>query len=104
MKREFQVTVTECVDGVLVAEVFKHREVGTRNSQHILGEMLGDAIVAMAPDDAANVLQALIRRLDLLGDDSIRPFSELASYWRVWQVRGGDEAFSEFATVEGATK
>jgi hypothetical protein len=104
MKREFQIEVTEGVDGVLVAEVFKHREVGTRDPQHILGAMLGDVIVAMAADDAVNVLQAVIRRLDLLGDDAIRPFSELASYWRVWQVRGGDVAFSEFVAVEEATE
>ena len=104
MDREFQVAVTEGVDGVSVAEVFKHREVGTRDPQHVLGEMLGDAIVSMAADDAANVLQALIRRLDLLGDDSIRPFSELASYWRVWQVRGGDVAFSEFVEIEEVTE
>ena len=100
MKREFQIEVTEGVDGVVVSQVFKQRAVGDRNPQHVLGEMLGDVIVSMAADDAANVLQALIRRLDLLGDDSIRPFSELASYWRVWQVRGGDKSFSEFVKVE----
>jgi hypothetical protein len=104
MKREFQVAVTEGVDGVSVAEAFKHREVGTRDPQHVLGEMLGDVIVAMAPDDAANVLQAVIRRLDVLADESIKPFSELASYWRVWQVRGGDKSFSEFVAVEEATE
>ena len=102
MKREFQVAVTEGVDGVSVAEVFKHREVGTRNPQHVLGEMLGDVIVSMAPDDSANALQALIRRLDALADESIKPFSELASYWRVWQVRGGDKAFSYFVEVKEA--
>ena len=100
MKREFQVAVTEGVDGVSVAEVFKHREVGTRDPQHVLGEMLGDVIVSLAADDAANVLQALIRRLDLLGDDSIRPFSELASCWRAWDVCDGDKDFSECVVVE----
>jgi len=104
MKREFQIEVTEGVDGVVVSQVFKQRAGGDRNPQHVLGEMLGDVIVSMAADDAANVLQALIRRLDLLGDDSIRPFSELASYWRVWQVRGGDVAFSEFVKIEEATE
>jgi hypothetical protein len=100
MKREFQVAVTEGVDGVSVAEAFKHREVGTRDPQHILGEMLGDVIVAMAPDDAANVLQALIQRLDFLGDESLRPFVDLATYWRHWDVRSGDKLFNEFVKIE----
>ena len=104
MEREWRVTVSEGEKGNVVAEIDRTRSVGDRNPQHVLGAMLGDAIVSMAADDAANVLQALIRRLDLLGDDSIRPFSELASYWRVWQVRGGDLAFSEFVAVEEATE
>jgi hypothetical protein len=101
MKREFQIEVTEGVDGVSVAEAFKHREVGNRNPQHVLGALLGDVIVAMAPDDAANVLQALIARLDVLGDESLRPFGKLALLWRVWQTRGGgDVDFGDFVTVE----
>jgi hypothetical protein len=100
MKREFQVAVTEGVDGVSVAEVFKHREVGTRDPQQVLGEMLGDVIVSMAADDAANVLQALITRLDVLGDESLRPFGKLAILWRVWQTRGGDVDFGDFVNVE----
>jgi hypothetical protein len=104
MEREWRVTVSEGEKGNVVAEIDRTRSVGDRNPQHVLGAMLGDAIVSMAADDAANVLQALIRRLDLLGDDSIRPFSELASYWRVWQVRGGDVAFSEFVAVEEVTE
>ena len=101
MEREFQITVVETKKyGVIVGTHQRHREVGTRNPQHVLGEMLGDVIVSMAADDAANVLQAVIRRLDVLADESIKPFSELASYWRVWQVRGGDVAFSEFVAVE----
>ena len=105
MDREFRLTVVETKKhGEIVGAHQRHREVGTRGPQHVLGEMLGDVIVSMAADDAANVLQALIRRLDLLGDDSIRPFSELASYWRVWQVRGGDVAFSEFVKIDEATE
>lgn len=105
MEREWRLTVFETKKhGEIVGTHQRHQEVGNRNPQHVLGAMLGDVIVAMASDDAANVLQALIRRLDLLGDDSIRPFSELASYWRVWQVRGGDVAFSEFVTVEEVTE
>ena len=105
MEREFRIAVVETKKyGEIVGTHQRHREVGTRDPQHVLGAMLGDAIVAMAPDDAANVLQALIRRLDLLGDDSIRPFSELASYWRVWQVRGGDKSFSEFVAVKEVTE
>ena len=104
MKRELQVAVAEGVDGVSVAEVFKHREVGTRDPQHVLGEMLGDAIVAMAADDAANVLQALIRRLDVLCEDALCPFAILGSLWRAWQVRGNGMAFSEFVKIEEVTE
>jgi hypothetical protein len=105
MDREFRLTVVETKKhGEIIATHQRHREIGTRDPQHVLGEMLGDVIVAMAADDAANVLQALIRRLDALADESIKPFSELASYWRVWQVRGGDVAFSEFVAVEEATE
>ena len=104
MEREWRVTVSEGEKGNVVAEIDRTRSVGDRNPQHVLGEMLGDVILSMAADDAANVLQALIRRLHWLGDDSIRPFSELASYWRVWQVRGGDKSFSEFVKVEEATE
>ena len=101
MEREWRVKVQEITRlGMTFHKHQQHCEIGTRNPQHVLGAMLGDAIVSMAADDAVNVLQALIRRLDLLGDDSIRPFSELASYWRVWQVRGGDVAFSEFVKVQ----
>jgi hypothetical protein len=62
--------------------------------------MLGDVIVAMAADDAANVLQALIQRLDVLEDESLKPFGKLAVLWRVWQTRGGDVDFGDFVTVE----
>ena len=103
MEREFRVTVVETKKhGEIVGTHQRHQEVGNRNPQHVLGEMLGDVIVSMAADDAANVLQALIRRLDALADESIKPFSELASYWRVWQVRGGDKAFSYFVEVKEA--
>ena len=54
----------------------------------------------MAPDDAANVLHALIHRLAVLGDESLRPFGKLASLWRIWQMRGGDVDFGDFVTVE----
>ena len=104
MEREWRVTVSEGEKGSVVAEIDRTRSVGDRNPQHVLGAMLGDVIVAMAADDAVNVLQALIRRLDALADESIKPFSELASYWRVWQVRGGDKSFSEFVKVEEATE
>ena len=101
MEREFRIAVVETKKyGEIVGTHQRHREVGTRDPQHVLGEMLGDVIVAMAADDAANVLQALIRRLDLLGDDAIRPFSELASYWRAWGVCDGDKDFSEYVVVE----
>jgi hypothetical protein len=105
MEREFRLTVVETKKhGEIVGTYQRHREVGTRDPQHVLGEMLGDAIVSMAADDAANVLQAVIRRLDVLADESIKPFSELASYWRVWQVRGGDVAFSEFVKIDEVTE
>ena len=105
MEREFRIAVVETKKyGEIVATHQRHREVGTRNPQRVLGEMLGDVIVSMAADDAANVLQAVIRQLDALADESIKPFSELASYWRVWQVRGGDKSFSEFVAVEEVTE
>ena len=67
MEREFRITVVETKKyGEVVGAHQRHREVGTRNPQHVLGEMLGDVIVSMAADDAANVLQALITRLDVL--------------------------------------
>ena len=101
MEREFRLTVVETKKhGEIIATHQRHREVGTRNPQHVLGEMLGDAIVSMAADDAANVLQALIQRLDVLEDESLKPFGKLAMLWRVWQTRGGDVDFSEFAKVE----
>jgi len=101
MEREFRLTVVETKKhGEIVGTHQRQRAVGDRNPQHVLGEMLGDAIVSMAADDAANVLQAVIRRLDLLGDDSIRPFSELASCWRAWDVCDGDKDFSECVVVE----
>jgi hypothetical protein len=104
MDREFCVKVTEGRGDYVSAHITKYRAAGDRNPQHVLGEMLGDVIVSMAADDAANVLQAVIRRLDALADESIKPFSELASYWRVWQVRGGDKSFSEFVKVEEVTE
>jgi len=101
MEREFRVTVVETKKhGEIVGTHQRHREIGDRNPQHVFGEMLGDAIVAMAPDDAANVLHALIHRLAVLGDESLRPFGKLASLWRIWQMRGGDAEFCEFVTVE----
>jgi len=100
MKREFQIEVTEGVDGVVVSQVFKQRAVGDRNPQHVLGEMLGDVIVSMAADDAANVLQALIARLDVLCEDALCPFAILGGHWRAWQVRGNGVAFSEFVKIE----
>jgi hypothetical protein len=103
MDREWRVTVVETKrHGEIVGTHQRHQEIGNRNPQHVLGAMLGDAIVAMAPDDAANVLQALITRLDVLGDESLRPFGKLAILWRVWQTRGGDVDFSEFVTVKEA--
>lgn len=101
MEREFRVTVVETKKhGEIVGTHQRHQEVGNRNPQHVLGAMLGDVIVSMAPDDAANVLQALITRLDVLEDESLRPFGKLAILWRVWQTRGGDVDFGEFVTVE----
>jgi hypothetical protein len=105
MEREFRIAVVETKKyGEIVATHQRHREVGTRDPQHVLGEMLGDVIVSMAADDAANVLQALIWRLEVLGDESLRPFSGLARCWRSWQVRGGDKSFSEFVAVEEVTE
>jgi hypothetical protein len=101
MDREWRVTVVETKKyGEIVGTHQQVREVGNRNPQHVLGAMLGDAIVAMAPDDAANVLQALITRLNVLEDESLRPFGKLAILWRVWQTRGGDVDFGDFVTVE----
>ena len=105
MEREFRLTVVETKKhGEIIATHQRHREVGTRDPQHVLGEMLGDVIVSMAADDAANVLHALIQRMDVLADESLRPFGQLARLWRVWQVRGGDKAFSYFVTVEEVTE
>jgi hypothetical protein len=101
MEREWRVTVVETKrHGEIVGTHQRHQEIGNRNPQHVLGAMLGDVIVSMAADDAANVLQALITRLDVLEDESLRPFGKLAILWRVWQTRGGDVDFSEFAKVE----
>ncbi len=101
MEREFRLTVVETKrHGEIIGTHQRHCEIGNRNPQHVLGEMLGDVIVAMAPDDAANVLQALIQRLDVLEDESLRPFGKLAILWRVWQTRGGDVDFGDFVTVE----
>jgi hypothetical protein len=101
MEREFRITVIETKKyGEIVGTHQRHCEIGTRNPQHVLGAMLGDVIVAMAPDDAANVLQALITRLGVLDDESLRPFGKLAILWRVWQTRGGDVDFGDFVTVE----
>lgn len=100
MEREWRVTVSEGEKGNVVAEIDRTRSVGDRNPQHVLGAMLGDVIVSMAADDAANVLQALIQRLNVLDDESLRPFGKLALLWRVWQTRGGDAEFCEFAKVE----
>jgi hypothetical protein len=101
MEREFRLTVVETKKyGEIIGGHHRHCEIGNRNPQHVLGAMLGDAIVAMAPDDAANVLQALIARLDFLGDESLRPFVDLAAYWRHWDVRSGDKLFHEFVKIE----
>jgi hypothetical protein len=101
MEREWRVTVVETKrNGEIVGTHQRHQEIGNRNPHHVLGAMLGDAIVAMAPDDAANVLQALIQRLDFLGDESLRPFVDLATYWRHWDVRSGDKLFNEFVKIE----
>ena len=103
MEREFRITVVETKKhGETIGTHQRHQEIGNRNPQHVLGQMLGDAIVAMAADDAANVLQALITRLDVLEDESLKPFGKLAILWRVWQTRGGDKAFSYFVEVEEA--
>ena len=101
MNRRWRVRVEE-VDrhGAIGAKVDWTREVADRNPQHVLGQMLGDVIVSVAADDAANVLQALITRLDVLEDESLKPFGKLAILWRVWQTRGGDVDFGEFVTVE----
>ena len=100
MEREWRVLASYSVDKGVTALMDQVRETGNRNPQHVLGAMLGDVIVAMAPDDAANVLQALIQRLDVLGDESLRPFRRLAILWRVWQTRGGEVDFCDFVTVE----
>ena len=100
MDREFCVKVTEGRGDYVSAHITQYRAAGDRNPQHVLGEMLGDVIVSMAADDAANVLQALIQRLNVLDDESLRPFGKLALLWRVWQTRGGDAEFCEFAKVE----
>jgi hypothetical protein len=101
MEREFRLTLVETKKyGEIIGGHHRHCEIGNRNPQHVLGAMLGDAIVTMAADDAANVLQALIQRLDVLEDESLRPFGKLAILWRVWQTRGGDVEFCEFAKVE----
>jgi hypothetical protein len=101
MEREFRITVIETKKyGEIVGTHQRHCEIGNRAPQHVLGEMLSDVIVAMAPDDAANVLHALIHRMAVLGDESLRPFGKLASLWRIWQMRGGDAEFCEFVTVE----
>ena len=103
MDREWRVKVEETNRHGVIADTFKRtREMGKGNPQHVLGEMLGDVIVSMASDDAANVLQALIRRLDVLEDESLRPFGKLAILWQVWQTRGGDVDFGEFVNVEEA--
>ena len=101
MEREFRLTLVETKKyGEIIGGHHRHCEIGNRNPQHVLGAMLGDAIVTMAADDAANVLQALIQRLDVLEDESLRPFGKLAILWRVWQTRGGDVDFGDFVTVE----
>jgi hypothetical protein len=101
MEREWRVTVVETKKhGEIIGGHHRHCEIGTRNPQHVLGAMLGDVIVAMAADDAANVLQALITRLGVLEDESLKPFGKLALLWRVWQTRGGDVDFGDFVNVE----
>ena len=101
MEREFRLTLVETKKyGEIIGGHHRHCEIGNRNPQHVLGAMLGDVIVTMAADDAANVLQALIQRLDVLEDESLKPFGKLAILWRVWQTRGGDVEFREFAKVE----
>ena len=105
MEREFRLTVVETKKhGEIVGTHQRQRAVGDRNQQHVLGEMLGDVIVSMAADDAANVLQALIRRLDVLCEDALCPFAILGGHWRAWQVRGNGVAFSEFVAVEEVTE
>ena len=105
MEREFRIAVVETKKyGEIVGTHQRHREVGTRDPQHVLGEMLGDVIVSMAADDAANVLQALIRRLDVLCEDALCPFAILGGHWRAWQVRGNGVAFSEFVKIDEVTE
>jgi hypothetical protein len=101
MEREWRVTLVETKKhGEIIGGHHRHCEIGTRNPQHVLGAMLGDVIVAMAADDAANVLQALITRLGVLEDESLKPFGKLAILWRVWQTRGGDVDFGDFVKIE----
>jgi hypothetical protein len=103
MEREFRLLVVETKrHGEIIGTHQRHQEIADRNPQHVLGQMLGDVIVSMAADDAANVLQALIQRLDVLEDESLKPFYSLARLWRIWQTRGGDKAFSYFVDVEEA--
>ena len=101
MDRRWRIRVEE-IDrhGAIVARVDRTRDVTDSNPQHVLGAMLGDVIVAMAPDDAADVLQQVILRLDVLEDESLRPFCKLALLWLVWRTRGGDAEFGDFVTVE----
>jgi hypothetical protein len=101
MEREWRVKVEETSRlGMTAGTHQRHCEIGNRNPQHVLGAMLGDVIVAMAADDAANVLQALITRLGVLDDESLKPFGKLAILWRVWQTRGGDVDFGDFVKIE----
>ena len=100
MEREWRATVSEGEKGNVIALLDRTRSIGNSNPQHVLGSMLGDVIVAMAPDDAANVLQALITRLNVLEDESLKPFGMLAILWRAWQTRGGDVDFGDVVTVE----
>ena len=103
MDREWRVKVEETNRfGMTTGMHQRHQEIGDRNPQHVLGAMLGDAIVAMAPGDAANVLQALITRLDVLEDESLRPFGDLASFWRMWKRGHGEVSFSEFVKIKEA--
>jgi hypothetical protein len=100
MDREWRIKLEETNRfGMTVGTHQRNREVGGHDPQHVLGQMLGDVIVSMAADDAANVLQALIARLNVLEDESLRPFGNLAILWRIWQTRGGDKDFGDFVAV-----